>query len=74
MLTEDEVYQRLAEAVQRAGGVRAYARQLGVVPSYISDLIHKRRTLSDRILEELGLERHIVITYWEIGDAPDKQK
>ena len=60
-MTEEEVYQRLAQAGKRAGGVRGFARQIKVSPAYISDLTHKRRSLSDRILEEIGIERTVTV-------------
>lgn len=47
----------LRKGVKRAGNQTAYAQQLGVSPSYLNDLLHERRTLSPRILKQLGLVR-----------------
>jgi hypothetical protein len=62
MLTEEEVFQRFVQAVKTTGGTRAFGRRVGFTPSYISDLMHKRRMLSDRILEEIGIERTVTVT------------
>lgn len=69
-MTEDEVFERFAQAVKR-DGVRGFARRVGFTPSYISDMMHKRRALSDRVLEELGVIRTVTTTivYQETGTS-----
>lgn len=62
-MTEDEVYQRLRDAIDRAGGQRSFARQIGVTPSYINDVVNKRRLMSDRILAAIGIKRVVTYTY-----------
>lgn len=62
-MTEDEVYQALIEAVKKAGGQRAFAIRLKLTPSYINDVVHKRRLMSDRILEAIGVERVVIVEY-----------
>lgn len=67
-MTEDQVYQRLLEAIDRAGGQRPFAARIKVTPSYINDVVNKRRLMSDRILSAIGIERIITITYQEKGE------
>jgi DNA-binding transcriptional regulator YdaS (Cro superfamily) len=64
-MNEDQVYQRLLEAIKQAGGQRPFAQQIGVTPSYINDIVHKRRLLSDRILAVIGIERVVTTEYRE---------
>lgn len=64
-MTEEEVYQRFLQAVEKAGGQRKFAKQLGLTPSYINDVVNKRRLISDRLLEHLGIERIVTTTYRE---------
>ena len=67
-MTEEQVYQYLLEAIERAGGQRPFARQLKVTPSYINDVVNKRRLMSDRILAAIGIERVVTIEYREKDD------
>lgn len=64
-MTEDQVYQLLLEQIKRAGGQRAFAQALGVTPSYINDVVNKRRLMSDRILAAIGIERQVTYTFHE---------
>lgn len=45
----------LRKGVKKAGSQTAYAQSLGISPSYLSDLLNQRRTLSDRLLKKLGV-------------------
>lgn len=64
-MTEEQVYQLLLGEIKRAGGQRAFAQQIGVTPSYINDVVNRRRLMSDRILAEIGIERVVTYTYRE---------
>lgn len=64
-MTEEQVYQRLLAAIEQAGGQRPFAGQIGVTPSYINDIVNKRRLLSDRILAVIGVERVVTTDYRE---------
>jgi len=64
-MTEEQVYQHLMSAIEQAGGQRPFARLLGVTPSYINDVVNKRRLISDRILAAVGIERTVTVTYRE---------
>ena len=69
-MTEEDVYQRFVVAVDAAGGQRGFGRKVGLDPSYINDIVHRRRRVSDRILEALGIER-IVSTTVEYRERED---
>ena len=48
-------------ALERGLGTRkALAAKLGIGPSYLSDIIHGRRDVSDRLLLKLGLQRIVI--------------
>lgn len=65
-MTEEEAYRRFLEYVGRPNmGQRGFALALGLSPSYINDVVHKRRALSDRILRHIGIERVVVVEYRE---------
>lgn len=64
-MTEEQVYQLLLEEIGQAGGQRAFAQRVGVTPSYINDVVNKRRLMSDRILSAIGIERVVTHTYRE---------
>ena len=67
MLTEQEVMDRLREAVAEAGGQRAFAEKHGLTPGYINDVLHGKRGFADRILATIGIERQVTyhVTYKE---------
>ncbi len=69
-MTEEEVYRHLLGAIDQAGGQRPFARQLGVTPSYINDVVNKRRLMSDRILGAIGIKRVVTFTYTYQEDQP----
>ncbi|WP_298961465.1 transcriptional regulator [uncultured Methylobacterium sp.] len=56
-LTAGEVYGILRKAITDAGSQKAFAQQAGVSAAYVNDIIRGRRGYSDRILEELGVQR-----------------
>lgn len=62
-MTEQEVIQRIREAVKRAGSLRAFAKPHGLTASYIHDVLHKRRAVSERIAAIVGVERIVTVEY-----------
>ena len=63
MLTEQDVMDRLRAAVAAAGSQKAYAEQIGVSQSYLSDVLVGNRSPGEKILAALNLEA--VIMYRE---------
>jgi len=62
-LTEDQVYERIAQAIQRVGSQKAFADLCKLAPAYINDIVRKRRAIPDRVCEVLGIERIVTVTY-----------
>lgn len=57
-MTEAQVRREIADMVGRQQvPASAVARQLGVSPSYLSDVLSGRRAPGPKILETLGLEK-----------------
>lgn len=54
---------RLQKLVQQAGSQRQVARDLGISPAYLSDVLLGRRQVSAQLALKLGLIR--TITYQE---------
>lgn len=59
-MNAEQVRQKLAAEVQRAGSVAAWARDNAVTPGYVGDVLSDRRKAGDKILKALDLERAIV--------------
>lgn len=55
-MEEKQVRKLLRDAVKEAGNQRAYAKQIGVSPQFLSDVLKGRRGISKAIGEALGLE------------------
>ncbi len=55
-MTLDDVLARLRERIAEAGGASAWARGAGCSPSYVSDVLGKRRDPGPAILAALGLQ------------------
>ena len=76
-LTEQQVHEQFVAAVHAAGGQRGFARLHKLTPAYINDLIHKRRLLSDRLLDILGIEKQVITAYFvrncAVIDAPTNE-
>lgn len=51
---------RLRAVVKEAGSQTAAAQRLKIAPAYISDLLYRRRRMSDAMLEKLGLRRTVI--------------
>lgn len=60
-MTEEQVYELFLKQIYNAGGQRAFARKVGFTPSYINDMVHKRRPIADQVLALIGIEK--VVTY-----------
>lgn len=69
MLTEQEVMDRLKNAIEAAGGQRRFAELHKLTPGYVNDVLHGKRALADRILATIGVQRHVVyeVTYQEVS-------
>lgn len=65
MLTEQEVFERFIKSVGDAGGQRQWALAHGVTPSYVNDMVNKRRALSERVLAMIGIDVEVKIVYRE---------
>lgn len=48
---------------KQTGSQVQLAKTLGLSPAYISDVFQQRRTIGPAILDFLGLERQVVVTY-----------
>jgi DNA-binding transcriptional regulator YdaS (Cro superfamily) len=60
-MNEAHMLAAFSTAVQKAGGVRGFARLAGVQPSFVSNAIRGNVPISDTLLRAAGLER--VVTY-----------
>ena len=60
MLTEQEVIERLKEAIEQAKGQNKFAKAHGFTNGYISDVLHGKRALADRVLASIGVVRKTV--------------
>ena len=54
-------YANLRKAIADAGGQSAWAKQVGLTPSYVNDVLLGRRDPGPAVLAALGLRR--VISY-----------
>lgn len=59
-MTLDDVLDRLDVHVARAGGVRAFARKIGVSPQFLSAVRVRSTPPSDRLLRAIGVRRIFV--------------
>jgi DNA-binding transcriptional regulator YdaS (Cro superfamily) len=63
-MTLDQVLALLRRQCDEAGGQAAWAKAVGVSPSYVSDVLVGRREPGAGILRHLGLVR--VVTYRKV--------
>lgn len=56
-LSREDVLVRLKAACVAAGGPAAFARRVGVLPTYLSDQLSGRRPPGPAVLAELGLRQ-----------------
>lgn len=57
LLTLSEVYGLLREAIRAAGGQTAFARDHGLSPGYLSDVMNARRDPGASIQKALGITK-----------------
>lgn len=57
LITPAAVYGLLHDAVKRAGSQAAYARQVGISPTFLHDAMHGRKDIPLTVLNDLGLIR-----------------
>lgn len=62
----DDVIEVVAERVRKAGSLRNLARLWDVSPSYLSDLLLKRRRPGPKILKHLGMAQMPVVYRYEV--------
>ena len=63
-LTDDAVRARLATAIGKAGGVRAFGKLHDIPASLVSDSRTGRRALGPSILAALRLVKHVTISHY----------
>jgi plasmid maintenance system antidote protein VapI len=54
-------YDRLRELIEELGSQKAAARKLGFTPSFINDVLHGRREMTEALAAKLGFKR--VVTF-----------
>ena len=62
-LTEEQVRARVEALVVEAGSLRALCREWGVSPAHLCDFLNGRRGPGPKVLEPLGLVRHVEVRY-----------
>lgn len=62
-MTEPELISHIAARANQAGGVRALARDWGISPAMISDVINGRRGPGPKVLKAFGLKRVVRVSY-----------
>lgn len=68
-MTEDQVRDSLRKACDRAGSIRAWARNHSLSAAYVSDVLLRRRAPGPSICEPLGIaanEPERIVTYRKI--------
>jgi len=65
LLRTAQVYARLQDAIDAAGGQKAWAEANGMTPQHLNDVLMARRDISEIVLASLGLRR--VVRYSESG-------
>ena len=64
-MTEAEVLERVKQAVDAAGSMRAFARLHNLTPSYVHDVLKGRRAISERVAAIVGVERVVRVEWRE---------
>ena len=62
-MTADNVRDMLRKAANKAGGIRAWARERNLSAAYVSDVVAGRREPGPSICEAFGLEAVRETTY-----------
>lgn len=58
--TKNPVIEELQVRVEKAGSQKAAADELGIHPSYMTDLLQGKRNPGEELLEKLGFARVVV--------------
>ena len=58
-MTEADVLNLIKMEIEKAGSVAAWARLVGISPSYVFDVMSHRREAGPKILAALNIERHV---------------
>ena len=59
-MTPQDPIQAIRLKAEQHGSVAAFAREAGLAPSYVHDVLRQRRPVSDKLLGALGLTRVVV--------------
>ncbi len=62
-MTRDDVNKLLEQMVERAGSRVALAKEIGVTSAYVGAVLLGNREPGPAILDVLGLERQVQVTY-----------
>ena len=66
--TEKQALAEFKRAVEKAGGIRAFARDHSLSAAYVSDITLGRRSLSERVLKIIRLEKWVIVNYIRVYD------
>lgn len=62
-MSEADVRKLVQAAIDKAPSLRHLAKEWGITPSYLCDIRLGRRAPGPPVLDALGLERTVVVTY-----------
>lgn len=57
VISEIDLYRRLEEYISRAGSAKAAAQQLGISPSFLSQIRHAGRAMPTSVVHRLGFQK-----------------
>ena len=64
LLTAAEMVERIkSQCASHPGGQKGWAKDHGVSPQYVNDILHERREVSQNMARKLGFERHIIFAF-----------
>lgn len=58
--TADLLAKLEGECLAHSGGQKGWAKDHGVSPAYVNDILHERREVSQRFAALLGFARHVI--------------
>lgn len=58
--TEKEILDHIKEHVRQFGSQKEFAKRCGISQQFLSDILHGRREISDKILKFLHIERKVI--------------
>lgn len=70
-MNKTDVLKLIRQAVHDAGSQSAFARQCSVTTQYINDLLRGRRDPGTKILDALGIEKTVTVSYRLRDDHAD---